>query len=444
MGTDARQSDPTLAPGSPRVHVRPPSDLDDAGQAIFQAGVQAAPLFIGLVSRAIEAARETGADRVWYFTREGSFFQAVHDAWCQATGVRKPSDLLEVSRLSTFAASMNSVAIEELRRVWSLFSTQSLGAMLATLGCPAEPFRPIFARLGLDPAFPIHEPWNDARVQRLFTDAEFLRKLDDHRSSCRQGVLGYLKQRGIRDDGKPRVIVDIGWRGTIQDNLARLLPSTPIHGVYLAMHIVLNQQPANVTKIAYAADVATEYDRCARLLQYVQPLEMVCNSAEGSVRGYARAGLLRRWTALREPDEADRAIHRAVASQFQRGTLAAVPSWRDRAPSAGWTSAALKPHAFAALQRLIADPPMALARAFFTLRHHETFGLGATIEMSDKLGPPGPIPTPATDAERLELEARADRSNWPCAFYRIHGLESERAWFAREKLRINPSDVAER
>jgi hypothetical protein len=39
--------------------------------------------------------------------------------------------------------------------------------------------------------------------------------------------------------------VDIGWRGTIQDNLAHVLPEKTLFGHYLGLARVLNEQPVN-------------------------------------------------------------------------------------------------------------------------------------------------------------------------------------------------------
>lgn len=419
-----------------RADVPVPGGLSEDARSLFVWGAEAAPLVAGVVLRASEEATARHARVVSYFTREGTFFRRVHEAWRNLGGHAVPSDILEVSRLSTFAASLREVTPTEMRRVWNLFRSQSVGALLATLGCPSEGLEGIVRRVGLQLDEPVRDPWNDQRVAALFTTAEFSAGLTAHRDRRRRELLGYLRAHGVRDDAAPRVIVDIGWRGTIQDNLAWLMPGTHFTGVYLAMHIVLNAQPPNVAKIAYAADVAAAYERCARLLQHVQPLEMVCNSPEGSVVGYRRSGLLRRWTAVRAPHGEDAASFDTCARHFQDGVVAALPVLARLAPDARWTSDVLRPHAFASLQRLIADPPPAAARAFFSLRHHETFGVGTTVDMSRSIAPGERFTAPSTQAEREALETRADQSCWPCAFYRLHGLEAEREWFAVERLMV--------
>lgn len=407
---------------------------------IFKAGVRATPVFAGLVLRAVEEARVRGLSRVWYFTREGSFFLKMHEALAPLMG--QPASpfpeaaILEVSRLSTFAASLRELTPTEFRRVWSVYVTQSMDALCTTVGIDPLSAAPMFAAAGLDPSDPINEPWKDRRVQTLFENAAFVDLLRLNRDRRRTSLLAYLRHKGFLDDGSQKLIVDIGWRGTIQDNLAYLRPGSHITGIYLAMHQLLNDQPANCTKIAYAANVATDYDRCARLLQHVQPLEMLCNAPEGSVTGYQLGTTSREPVATRTRGDEDATSYERCAKQFQSGVLAAVPALVAIAPAPGWTSPLLHPAAFDAMARLIADPPLPMARAFFELRHQEPFGLGTVVDMGRHV-PGGRSSTLRSGAVEPALEREADASNWPCAYFRVNLCEDQRVRFAKEHFKLS-------
>lgn len=418
-----------------------PAGMSSDQAEIFKAGVRATPLFAGLVLRAVEEARARNVSRIWYFTREGTFFSRVHEVLArsltESAGPLPDASILEVSRLSTFAASLRELTPSEFRRVWSVYVTQSMDALCTTVGIDPLSAAPMFAAAGLDPSDPINEPWKDRRVQTLFENAAFVDLLRLNRDRRRTSLLAYLRHKGFLDDGSQKLIVDIGWRGTIQDNLAYLRPGSHITGIYLAMHQLLNDQPANCTKIAYAANVATDYDRCARLLQHVQPLEMLCNAPEGSVTGYQLGTTSREPVATRTRGDEDATSYERCAKQFQSGVLAAAPALVAVAPAPGWTSLLLHPAAFDAMARLIADPPLPMARAFFELRHNEVFGMGRTIDMG-RSGPTAQPAPPKNDAERAALERAADASNWPCAYLRVHQLEAERIRFMTEHLRISP------
>lgn len=429
----------------PNHSATPPGELSPDQREVFAAGVRAAPLFVGLVLRAIEEAIKHAVPTVHYFTREGAFFHRVHRALADAAPARsllgvplpQPS-LLEVSRLSTFAASISAVTPEEFMRLWNLFSTQSMAGLLASLGIPAFVAAPLLDSHRLPPQEPVLYPWADARVRSLFADRRFVRLVERHRDARRASLLHYLATKGIHDDGRPKVLVDIGWRGTIQDNLARVLGSSPLIGIYLGMHRLLNVQPPNVVKTAYAADVGADPHRCGPVLEHVQPLEMLCNSPEGSVVGYQPGPTPGSVLAARAPDPQESASFIRCARFFQDGVVAAVPRLACPIRDFALSAQELCPLAFEALREIIADPPLSAAKTFFDLNHNETFGLGRFVEMHHT--PPRSLARRAAKdpAARDELDRQASQSLWPCAYYRLHGLEPHRARYARAKLGARP------
>lgn len=94
-------------------------------------------------------------DRLFFLTREGEFFRRIFTTlfpgW-EVFGRSLPPYLdLEVSRLSTFAASLGDVSADELSRLWRLFRTQRIGELFATLGLSSESFEGLLAELGLSP-----------------------------------------------------------------------------------------------------------------------------------------------------------------------------------------------------------------------------------------------------------------------------------------------------
>lgn len=445
----ARQTDlsamwPTLA--CELSHgVQVPPELTPDQSEIFIAGVRAAPLFVGLVLRAIEEAIKRSVPVVHYFTREGVFYERIHRALAAAapgsTLVGTPipgSALLEVSRLATFAASIQSVTTHEFMRLWNLYSTQPMKSMLSSLDLPEFQARPLLQMYGLDADTPVEYPWADPRVQALFADRRFVRLVERKRDRHRADLKTYLASRGFADDGRPKVVVDIGWRGTIQDNLAWVFPSSTLHGVYLGMHATLNTQPPNVTKIAYAADSRVDPVKYGNVIKYEVPFEMTSNSPEGSVIGYgpdttagAAPGSM---AAIRDHNPEESAAYDRCAKYFQDGVVAAVPvlaRWiRDYAVSAQ----DLHPIALNAMRTLVADPPMPMVRAYFDLKHNETFGLGGFVEMTSH-SPKWLAKAVKTDPfARSEMDQLEHDSRWPCAFHRFNGLEEMRAEYARTTL----------
>src|SRR5262249_29860582 len=154
-----------------------------------------------------------------YFTREGVFFQQLHQAMARQNpfpGRLPLSDVLEVSRIATFVPSLREVTPEELMRVWNQYSTQSMGALLRTRDLEVRDYATLLARHGLNPSQVLPGPWADARVRAFLADRELRAKLDEVILVRRRRLVEYLRAHHLTRATPRAAIVDIGWRGTIQ------------------------------------------------------------------------------------------------------------------------------------------------------------------------------------------------------------------------------------
>ncbi|MGY4659354.1 FMN phosphatase YigB (HAD superfamily) [Pseudomonas chlororaphis] len=112
--------------------------LGDKEAAAFRLGVEAAPLFIGQGLWIAEQAITQRLDKIFFLTREGEFFRRVYEELFPRLEIYghplPPHDDLEVSRLSTFVASMEHVTPQEFERIWSLNRSQKVAGLFSTLG----------------------------------------------------------------------------------------------------------------------------------------------------------------------------------------------------------------------------------------------------------------------------------------------------------------------
>ena len=219
-------------------------------------GARLAPLAIGYVLSVIEAAARNRFDKIHYFTREGIFFQQVHEAIAAADpyNISYPSaELLAVSRCSTFASSLKDCSASSLSRIWSLYSEQSIQGLAISLNFDASEMEAIAESVGLDFREKIVNPGLNKKVQAFLECPQFRALAEEGISNQRRALVSYLHNKGVAD-GSPLMIADIGWRGTIQDNLAYLLPRSSLIGHYLGLFGFLNKQPLNVRKSGWIFD----------------------------------------------------------------------------------------------------------------------------------------------------------------------------------------------
>lgn len=373
-------------------------------QAAYALGVQIAPLFVGFCLEIAEQALIHHSKRIFFFTREGEFFlrlfqELFPDSCC--AGHRLPSaQLLEVSRLSTFCASLREISTAELMRVWTLYSTQSMQGLSSTLGLDGSLLEPLLTRHHLDLETPILHPWEDSRIVNLFADIDFVAMVDLKRQDDRRLLMHYLAGKGLLAGLESITIVDIGWRGTIQDNLAHLFPPTRFNGVYMGLSRFLNRQPVNGSKKAFGPDL-NQADDFAHLLDVVSPMEMICNSPHGSTIGYQSTpeGCTQ---AIRLADPSENDVFESFTCHLQDGVLDSARHWAELTDQQGITAAELRPVAMAIWERLIKQTPQAMVMAHSALSHNEMFGVGEFVRQGDTLRLMALLQSP------LRAEARKD------------------------------------
>lgn len=357
------------------VKLPEPSSIP-ATAPLFKAGIHNSPLIIGFMLQIMEGAIKNQQERVFFFTREGEFFKRVYDSLAAQNpfGTKIPEAVvLEVSRIATFAPSLQTVSIKSLMRIWSLYSTQSIGALFSSLDIEIEPFSEVIARHNLDIEGEIRYPWLDPRVISLFDDESFISRIEFIIREKRSLISGYLKSKNFPSEGKVS-IVDIGWRGTIQDNLAHIFPNLHIDGYYLALDNFINEQPKNTRKYGYVANLNEAKLDNTFIFGKVSPIEMLCNSPNGSVVGYKQQGDI--FSAIRLVHESEnRSYHDAVV-HFQRGVIEAAANIGRTVRVHSLCSEVFKKLALSNWTGIISRPAPAIAAAYFKLSHNESFGLG--------------------------------------------------------------------
>ncbi len=322
--------------------------------------------------------RELGVDRVLFMTREGLLFKAYFERFWAAPAAAPAAELLRVSRLSTFAASLHDQGAAGLDRLFTQYPQAGWPQLLASLGepLPAPPSPPggagpVLGRaIGADPAL---AAW-----------------LADVAARKHAEVAAYLQAQHADAMRAQRVlVVDIGWRGTIQDNLALAFPQLQWEGVYVGLYPYMNPQPANVRKHGLLFD-SSNADRMPG--GNLMPIEYLFHQALGTVAGY-RGGEAHTLAAAGEED--------AFSAAFQAAVLEDAPhraaEWAGQpgdATLAAWRQASLA--FWSGCQQM----PLALFQALCRYAHEETFGLGQVVNMAAAMSPRAALRSLVSSRER--------------------------------------------
>lgn len=381
--------------------------------AALTLGAQAAPLFIGFALWIAEQAVHQNLDRLYFFTREGEFFHKVfctlfpHDRL--AGHDLPPTGILAVSRLSTFAPSMRDVSIQEMSRIWSLFKVQSISGLFATLGLDIWKFSAMLDTLGLKETQIISDPENNSKLRKLFETPAFAGALRNALTSQATLLKSYLEQSGLSGGGRVGV-VDIGWRGTIQDNIALLVPEAHFHGMYMGLRRVINAQLANVSKAAYGIDENISSELSSLFTNFAA-MELLCNSPTGSVVGYytSKDG---QTTPQRHVDQQENAACGEFVASFQEGVLLATQHWQSYLERYVVSSNELHAMALHVWDTLRRAPVEGLVDVYLRTPQHDIFGYGEIFKRN-QYPPLGTILlSPIFSSKRRQLIEFVRRVQW--------------------------------
>jgi FMN phosphatase YigB (HAD superfamily) len=328
----------------------------------FIAGTGLAALPALLTIGAMELARRLRLDRVNYVSREGALLARAHEAISEVVGM---GDIRAVhipsSRQSTFAPSLSDLE-DDLQRLWSFYRHQSPNDLLVTLGLDPSRFRTRLLAHGLDPERKIWALGDEPAFAAFLRHKSVATEVDEAITRQRREATAFLDS-ALGED-KVSVVVDTGWRGTIQDNLAHLFPDRDLHGLYLGLLPYLNEQPANSTKQAVGPN-ANEGDDTSWLEDHVAVIERLMTPSIGSTLSYAGA------TGVVIDQKYDRS---SLLDAFQDGLIAGSTSVAATYVELGAEVSDLETVITETMRALLLQPRPGAADAFFSVSHSDDFG----------------------------------------------------------------------
>jgi FMN phosphatase YigB (HAD superfamily) len=272
-------------------------------------------LLIGFSLFVLAEARRRGIDRIYFLARDGYLPQRIAAQVAQRRGQQVELVYLHASRrsvaLPAHGSDIDGLAAESARHV----AGAPLREALVALGIDTATATAMVTEAGLDP----QERTAPANVARLF--AHQAGRIAARVDALRADALGYLEAAGFLRPG-PRLVVDVGWRGTIQKALARLtgLPAQDVAGCYLGLWPEA-MAPGSITP-ATTASYLFEFGHPAARTRAARDgyglFELFFSAPHGSVMGYA-AGPDGRPAPVHGAEAAP--AHRAVMAALERGCL---------------------------------------------------------------------------------------------------------------------------
>ncbi len=347
---------------------------------IYNAGLELAPLLYFFIYSIIENGIKNNLDKIYYQTREGETFIKVHELINNNNpfGVDIPDgEIMEVSRMATFGASLDEFSINSLLRLWSQYKNQSMKSLFKTLNIDPAPFKKYFGKYDIVFDEDIVEPWFDLRVQKLFNDKSFTTQVESLLKIKREKLLEYFEKKlNIKNDDKPIFVVDIGWRGTIQDNLAYIFDKKQIGGYYMTLYDFYNLQPSNTYKLSFIDDKKIRDKEVANIITL---LEWIYNPGTGSVIEYEQG------EAIRKAKSKEISVVKHYIKPLQEGMFAGCEIINAYMKNHPYEASETKNVVYDLIKNIKKNPSKELIDAYYSMVFNDTFGSAEYIEKDNKL-----------------------------------------------------------
>ena len=333
-----------------------------------------ATLMIGFALFVLAEARRRGIRRIHFLARDGylPFLLA------QRIVARRGDDL----DLVYLHASRRSVTVPSLADDWPRiqqqlldnYASQPLSRVLEFIDVAPETTATMLRGIDIDPARPIDAEFGVAEIQRLFDAQRTL--IADALEARRAAALGYLGDAGFLAPG-PRMVVDVGWRGSIQESLGRLakLPPDDVFGCYLgllpdALRAAIN--PATTASYLFA------FGHPLPVMQDVWDgyilMELFFSAPHSSVVGYERRD--GSWQPMHGAEEEPGASQRKAAFEaIQAGVLAEFDAL-DSMLGGAWPEGIAPESAFLDIRRLLTQPSREEVEAINAIPFVQGIGAG--------------------------------------------------------------------
>lgn len=355
-------------------------NLKEYKKSLYNQGIEFSAIAYYYIYDIIIDAVLKGYDKIYYQTREGETFIKFHEIIEKNNPFpfKVPkAELIEVSRVATFAASLDEFNVQNLLRIWSQYRAQSMKALFKSLDIDIEKYDEYFKKYDIDKEMTIYEPWFNFKVTTLLQDKEFKKEIEEELKEKRERLLEYLKGKGIENkEGNKIYLVDIGWRGTIQDNLAFVLDKVHIEGGYIALFDYYNPQRENVAKRALIRDSKVTWEYVALTLTIY---EMMFSSDTKSVAGYENGKAIRKG----KKEEVD--FVKNIILPIREGMIDGAKYIAKFMKERDIMEDMYLGYLYNLASEIKENPSKILVEAYYSLVYNETFGTGEYLNGRKKV-----------------------------------------------------------
>lgn len=228
---------------------------------------------------------------VFFLSREGEYLKTLFDRYQEREGFEKAHKInthyLKVSRKSTFLPSLKKLEEERFDTLFRQYRKISAYEFMASLNFEEDFIQSFESKLDIEiykkeEDFPTSDTY-----RRLISDPEFRTYYEKHRSEQNQLFHKYVESLSPEFKEEGLHIVDIGWKGTIQDHIWDIFKrEVYVSGYYAGLVAEGNATVGNEKKGLVFTSVPMESKYCGVFNENRAIFEIILGASHGSADRY--------------------------------------------------------------------------------------------------------------------------------------------------------------
>lgn len=245
----------------------------------------------------------------------------------------------------------------------------------------------------------VNRPQNKGKMKNLFKDPDFNKTIIENSTLLRRKLKSYLTQYSFFKKDNPTALVDVGWLGTIQDNIEHAFSTDPdfpeLQGYYLASSQPLLYKKSDKNKLGIMYNYRDAIPEEASMSLFREALEFSTRANHGTTIGY-RHHNDDKVVAVFKENSPDRIKEKKINSdirEIQRGVLSFLKSYVSLQKNYQINPTVLKPFVIKRYDAAISFPDKKHINAMLNIGNADDFGLDGvrnivqSYKISDFLNP---------------------------------------------------------
>lgn len=190
------------------------------------------------IEKLYNVCKEEKIENLFFLSREGEFLKKLFDCYLTLNNDNSIRTFyLYTSRISSFVASLRPLEEENFDILFSSYPDMSIEKFLINCGFEKEDIKSIQKTMTQDISCTINNIKESYEFQHIKENSLFIKLYEKKRQEQKRCFEQYLKSFNVDFLQKGLHIVDVGWKGTIQDNLFRFFEGRVIvNGYYMGLN----------------------------------------------------------------------------------------------------------------------------------------------------------------------------------------------------------------